>query len=319
MSASLLIAQAAADNPVTNNLSSRDWIKAGVIVIATLVAAIAASRITRRAVSRWLDSAFAASVTARIVSYVTFLLGLFYALTSLGVQVGPLLGALGLGGLVLALALQKIVESFVAGIILQTRRPFTIGDTVVLGETKGVVVDIDSRTVVVRGLDGSSIRIPNANVVADTTINLTREPYRRSTLDVGVAYDTDLEEATAAIRSAIDLVRRVLDHPAPMIVLSGFGDSTIDFQVLYWHDSDVPSELLARHDLMLAIHRVFHDRGISIAFPQVVVWSGAERDGDLYTSELSPFDTANPASTSASGESNAGSRTSNWRLPRPWR
>ena len=71
------------------------------------------------------------------MGYLLFLIGLFYALTSLGVQVGPLTGAIGLGGLVLALALQKLVENFFSGLILQARRPFRVGDTVLLGDHLG--------------------------------------------------------------------------------------------------------------------------------------------------------------------------------------
>ena len=121
-----------------------------------------------------------------------FLIGLSYALTVLGVRVGPLLGALGLGGLVLALALQGVVGNFVSSVILQTRRPYTVGDTVLLDGHVGVVEDIDSRTTQVRGLDGTHIRIPNVNVAGATIVNLTRNPVRRSSLAVGVAYETDL-------------------------------------------------------------------------------------------------------------------------------
>ncbi len=306
-----------ADNLVDNGLSGRDWIKAGVIVTAALVVAMTASRFTRHAIGTWVDSGFAAMVASRLLGYVVFLVGLFYALNSLGVQVGPLLGALGLGGLVLALALQKIVESFLAGILLQTRRPFTIGDTVTLDEITGIVVDIDSRTVVLRGLDGTVIRIPNGNVVSETIVNLTRNTSRRSTLAVGVAYDTDLQAATDALSAAIELVPRVHAEPAPMVVVSGFGASTIDFELLYWHTSDVPSEKLARHDLMLAIHRVFADRGISIAFPQVVVWQGSRADSPVYSDTPGRVETDHPASPKQSTEGERRKSTIR-RLPRPW-
>jgi small-conductance mechanosensitive channel len=73
---------------------------------------------------------FAGNTVARMAAYIVFTIGLFYALSTLGVRVGPRLGALGLGGLVLALALLKVVENFVGGLILPVRRPFRIGDTV---------------------------------------------------------------------------------------------------------------------------------------------------------------------------------------------
>ena len=92
-----------------------------------------------------------------------------------------------------------MVGNFVSSVIVQTRRPYTVGDTVELDGCIGVVEDIDSRTTQIRALDGTHVRIPNANVVGATIVNLTREPVRRSSLAAGVAYDTDLEQATDAI------------------------------------------------------------------------------------------------------------------------
>ena len=215
-------------------------------------------------------------MTSRLSAYAVFLLGIFYSLTSLGVRVVPLLSALGIGGIVLALAMQRVVENFVASVILQTRRPFTVGDTVELDGRIGVVEDIDSRTTQIRGLDGIHIRIPNVNVVTSAIVNLTRAPSRRSTLTVGVAYPTNLIRATEALTQALERVPRVLTEPPPTVHLDGFGDSSIDFTILYWHASDVPSELAARHDLVIAVHQALARANIEIPFPQLVVWSGTE-------------------------------------------
>ena len=282
-----VLAQADSESLLDDPLTHVDWIKAGIVLVATVVLAVAVSKMLRRVVARGIGHGFAAILTSRFLGYAVFVVGLSYALTVLGVRVGPLLGALGLGGLVLALALQGVVGNFVSSVILQTRRPYTVGDTVELDGRLGVVEDIDSRTTQVRGLDGTHIRIPNANVAGATIVNLTREPFRRSSLAVGVAYDTDLQQATGAIYEAIDRVPRVLPEPEPAVNLDGFGDSSIGFNVLYWHASDVPSELAARHDLVLAIHQAFAASSITIAFPQVVVWSGQSRPDRLYGGEVS--------------------------------
>lgn len=277
-----------ADLPVLtgDSLTSGDWLRAGGIVLASIAIAIAANRLARSVLGRMHGSGMAAIVTARLIGYLFVLVGLVYALNTLGVRVGPLLGALGLGGLVLALALQKVVENFVGALILQTRRPFTVGETVRLGDEMGVVTDIDSRTTVLRGLDGTTIRIPNGTVLVSTIVNLTRSPVRRSELQVGVAYDTNLDLATATLHEALPRVQRVLRDPAPLVVLRGFGSSSIDFTIFYWHASDVPSALSATHDLILAIHHAFAEQAITIAFPQVVVWPAHEATDNPY--ELAP-------------------------------
>ncbi|MEO6652908.1 MAG: mechanosensitive ion channel domain-containing protein [Ilumatobacteraceae bacterium] len=275
------------------------WLQAGGILLAAVTVAILANRVARSIVARSVGAGFGAIITARIIGYLIFLVGLVYALNRLGVRVGPLLGALGLSGLVLALALQKVVENFVGALILQTRRPFTVGDTVDLDGHVGVVSDVDARTVVMRGLDGSMIRVPNMQVLNAAIVNLTRDSARRSELTVGVAYDTNLEDATVVLSEAITRVSRIRIKPKPQVLLKEFGASSIDFRIFYWHTSDIPSGLAATHDLMLAVHQGLADAGITIAFPQMVVWSGHEVVEQPYDGELGQVFTGQPVEPTA--------------------
>jgi small-conductance mechanosensitive channel len=267
---------------VEDPLVSTDWIQAGIVLAVTILVAFIANRIARSIVERTVGPGFASLVIARMIGYVVVVIGLIYALSGLGVRIGPLLGALGIGGLVLALALQGVVENFFGSLILQSRRPFTIGDTVELGEHIGIVKDIDSRTVVLRGLDGTWIRVPNSKVLNDPIVTLTTESFRRSELTVGVAYDTNLAAAADVIAEALQRVARICDDPPPLVVLGEFASSGIEFSVYYWHASDVPAELAATHDVMLAIHQAFAAHAITIAFPQMVVWPGAGADDAPY-------------------------------------
>ena len=308
-----VLAQSDSEALLEDALTHTDWIKAGIVLVCTFVLAVAVSKLLRRAVARGIGHGFAAILTSRFIGYAVFIIGLSYALTVLGVRVGPLLGALGLGGLVLALALQGVVGNFVSSLILQTRRPYTVGDTVELDGRLGVVEDIDSRTTQLRGLDGTHIRIPNANVADATIVNLTREPVRRSSLLVGVAYDTDLAQATEAIYAALERVPRVVAEPEPAVNLESFGDSSIGFNVLYWHASDVPTELATRHDLVLAIHREFAACSITIAFPQVTVWSGQQRPDRLYGGEIGVVRASYPGLDQTEEERER--RGPQWRLP----
>lgn len=282
--ASRSLTQAEADIDVldTSSITTSDWILAGAVLVATLAIAVVVSRLVRRGITHAVGDGLLAGLVARVAAYITVALGATYALTVLGVRVMPLLGALGLGGLVLALALQKVVENFIGALIIQSRRPFTVGDTVDLEGIIGVVVDVDGRETVLSGLDGTEYRIPNGTVIATEIHNLTRNPARRSELIVGVAYDTDLEAAHAAILAGLSKVRRVLDDPPPLVVLHQFGSSSIEFSAYIWHASDVMSEIAARHDAIVAVHREFADNDIVIAFPQVVVWSGQARDAGPY-------------------------------------
>lgn len=153
------------------------------------------------------------------------------------------------------------------------------------------------------GLDGTVVRIPNATVIAEIIVNLTRQPRRRSRLQVGVAYDTDLEMACETLLQAAGSVAEVVADPAPSVVLTSFGASSIDIDIHYWHASDVPSEYAARHALMLAVHRAFDAAGVSIAFPPLVVWQQPEVASPIYTE---PPATPGASTTAGPGPSSAG-------------
>ena len=96
------------------------------------------------------------------------------------------------------------------------------------------------------------------------------------------------------LNEALSRVSRVLNDPPPSVVLNEFGNSSITFTLYYWHASDVPSELAARHDVILAVHRALASAGITIAFPQVVVWSGERSDSGPYEHEPAEVYTAHP-------------------------
>ena len=264
---------------IDDSLTGTDWLTAGVTLVASIALAVAVGRVLRRVVGRAIGPGFVTILTSRFASYVIVLVGATYALSTLGVRIGPLLGALGLGGLVVALALQSLAESVVASVLIQARRPYTIGSTVEIAGELGIVSDVDTRTTVLDTFDGREVRIPNATVITSTIANLTRNPLRRSTMAVGVEYATDLEAAVAVLHEAIGRVPLVADDPAPEVLVEAFGASSIDITILYWHASDIPTELAVRSDLAIAVHRALDAAGITIAFPQVVVWGGGDGDG----------------------------------------
>lgn len=152
---------------------------------------------------------------------------------------------------------------------------FTVGDTVVLDDHVGVVTEVDAKTVMLCGLDGSAIRIPRLVALDSALVNLTSESARRSELTVGVADAADLDEAAGALGAAFDRVPHIREHPKPQVLLRECGPVSTDFTMLYWHTSDAGSEPTTTHDLMRAVHHALSDAGITIAFPRLVVWPGA--------------------------------------------
>ncbi|MEM9033798.1 MAG: mechanosensitive ion channel family protein [Actinomycetota bacterium] len=270
----LVLLQSDGDEMADGSLTASDWIAAGVVLLAGCVLAVLVGRILRALIGRAFPVGFVAILVSRVIAGTVLALTLFYALGELGVAVGPLLGALGLSGLVIALALQSVVENLVAGVLLQVRRPFDVGETVRLDDRVGEVVDVDTRTVLLRTLDGTQLRIPNSTVFSSEIENLTRDPVRRSRLIVGVRYGSDLDVAVAEALAAANEVDAVVSEPAPQVFLREFGSSSIDLDVFYWHAGGVPAEYEARHELVRGIDRRFAEAGIEIPFPQLTVWPG---------------------------------------------
>lgn len=214
-------------------------------------------------------------LVGRFFAFVVVVAGLVYTLNALGIAVGPVLGALGVGGLALAFALQDIIENLIAGLMLQTRRPFRIGDQVVVGGYEGTVEDISLRTTVLRTYDGRRVFVPSADVLKSGIENNTALDDRRTTLGIGVAYDTDLEVARETILTALEGVESVRSQPAAEAWVETFGGSSIDFAVRYWHAPPIRDVWKTRHEVAVAIKRAFDDAGIDIPFPIRTIDLGA--------------------------------------------
>lgn len=252
-------------------LSGWDYGQAAIVLLAALVIARIARVVIRRLFARSPADDFLGDLFGRIANYVIVSVGLIYALEGLGVAIAPLLGALGIAGIAIAFALQDILENFVAGIMLQLRRPFTSGDEIESGDHEGTVVAVDARTVTVLTPDGETIRLPSAEVIKNPIINHTTNGQRRTTVDVGVAYDTDLDQAAQIAIDATSAVDGVATDPAPEALVHTFGASSIDFAIRFWHAPSIAARWRTRDEVARSVARSFDANGISIPFPQRVV------------------------------------------------
>lgn len=247
----------------------------GVLVfLLTVVLSLVLHRVVTRGIDGEDGQPHTGRQLGRLASVVLFVLGSVYALQLAGVRVGPLLGAMGVGGIAVAFAAQDLLQNFLAGLMIQARRPFTIGDQIRSGDYEGTVLDIDLRATRLRTYDGLDVVLPNASVLSNPIVNHTRTPLRRSTLAVGVAYDTDLERAQQVILAALADRDDGQSVPAPSAWVEEFADSSITFAAMFWHPSDMASTWRARSDAAMAVKRGLDRAAITIPFPQRVVWSG---------------------------------------------
>ncbi len=267
---------------VPDGLTAEDWIVAGATLLAFVVVGRVLRVVVERLVRRTDTDGSIARIVARIVQNLVWIIGLVYALTALDVQIGPLLGALGVTGIAIAFAITAILENVFASVILKTRRPVKVGDEITTQDHAGVVEEINFRTVVLRNYDGEKVVLPSAMVNNDAIVNHTDRPVKRTVLPVGVAYGTDLPTAQRVTLEAVASVDGVLETPAPQAWVTTFGDSSIDFDVRYWHASDILTTFRTRSGVAMAIKAAYDEAGIEIPFPQRVVTMvpDLEDDGD---------------------------------------
>jgi small conductance mechanosensitive channel len=267
---------------VREGLTAQDWLVAGATFAAFVVAALVLRRVIERIVRKTDPEGSIARFAARIVRNLVIFVGLLYALVELGVQIGPLVGALGVTGIAIAFAVTAILENVFASVMLKTRRPIRVGDQISTQDQDGTVTEINFRAVVLESFDGEKVVIPSSVVMNDVIVNQTATPTRRTVLPIGVAYGTDLRRAQEVILAAVSIVDGVLGTPAPQAWVTEFGESSIDFDVRFWHGSDIATVFRVRSDVAMAVKAAFDREGIEIPFPQRVVTMvpGASDDGD---------------------------------------
>lgn len=222
---------------------------------------------TERGMRRTSADAVVIGLSGRLVRFLGVLAFALLALAVAGVRVGAALAALGIAGLALALALQNILENFVAGIILMVRKPFRAGDQIESGEFEGTVEEIDFRVTRLQTYDGVTVLIPNSDVFRNPLCNLTRRGRRRTTVTVGIDYRDDHDRAREILMAAVRSVPAVLDSPEPEVLLTELGDSSVDFELRYWTLPDIRSVRHAQDRVLSAAKSAVAAAGMTIPWP----------------------------------------------------
>ena len=269
-------------------VGTEDWIRAALIFVAAVVVSRLMQRLATKVVRGDEATVAAARFVGRGVGILILVGGSVYSLSSLGVSLGPLLGALGIGGLALAFAAQSILENFFSSLLLQARHPFRAGQQVSVADgIEGVVEDINFRVVVIRTFDGERIFVPAADVLQNPIVNVSVGGPWRTSLAVGVAYGTDPAVAQGVMLDAVASADGVLPSPTPEVWLEGFGESSIDFAIRFWHTPDMASRWRVRSGVGMALVQELRAAGITIPFPQRTIWLGtptspSDTDGEVF-------------------------------------
>ncbi|MEA2023455.1 MAG: mechanosensitive ion channel family protein [Actinomycetota bacterium] len=258
-----------------DQMTAWDFVWAGLVVVVSLILARLLRHVLRKALLRFPHlSEEVASLIARASGWVVILVGIIYAIVLLGIDIGPALLLILVIGVVVFFAGRRLMDNFSSGLVLQSAPMFAAGDQIVTESGTGTVLEITGRTVVIETIDGENVHIPNKMVIDNPVVNLTDLGSRRSTLNVGVAYGTDLDHAKQVLEEATEACKLAHAEPAPEALVAEFGDHAVEFRLLFWHDPLVLDQYRAVDGVARTVARAFAREGIVIAFPQRTLWWG---------------------------------------------
>jgi len=240
------------------------------LLVATLI--LIAGFVVSRWVARWFARALSRidleppvrMLLMRVVRLLVVMLFVIMALQNMGVELLPLLAGLSVAGAAVALATQGVLSNVAAGLTIIFTKPFRVGQYVQIVGVEGQVETITLFSTTLSHTDRSMIVIPNRKVVGEILHNYGR--IRQLDVAVGVAYDTDLNSALAAIQEILRSNPRVLKDPAPFIQTTQLGNSAVVVAVKPW--VSVADFGDATGEINKAIVETFRGRGIVIPYPQ---------------------------------------------------
>jgi small-conductance mechanosensitive channel len=253
-----------------HRISALELLSGALSVAVTVLIALWAGRAieVRLMAARGLDPGTRA-VLSRLAKTVLVVLAVLIALPLVGIDLTVLSvfgGALGVG---IGFGLQKIAANYISGFIILLDRSIAPGALVTIDNRHGEITRITARYLVVKGLDGTEAIIPNETAVSSTVINHSySDPRVRVDVPIQVSYESDVELAMQLMREAGKANPRVLEQPAPAVVLKQFGESGVDLEMYLWISDPEAGRANLRSEIYLAIFRAFKAHRIDIPFPQ---------------------------------------------------
>jgi small-conductance mechanosensitive channel len=195
-------------------------------------------------------------------------------LIQLHINLTAVLGAAGIATVAIGFAAQTSLSNLISGLFLLGERPFEVGDVIVVGNTRGVVLSIDLLSVKLRTLDNLFVRMPNETLIKAEVTTITRFPIRRMDINIGVAYKEDVKKVMRVLREIADANPNSLNEPEPLVLFKDFGASSLDFLLGVWFEKSRFLDL--KNSIMQEIKERFDQENIEIAFPHLTVYAGSE-------------------------------------------
>jgi small conductance mechanosensitive channel len=211
-----------------------------------------------------------ASVLTRLTIVLFYVVLILAVAAALGFNTGSVVvGLSAIIGLILGFGLQDTMNNLAAGVWIAVSRAFSKGDLVSVSGYTGVVDDVGILSTILKQPDNTVITIPNRNVWGSPIVNYTKMPIRRVTLNIGVAYGTDLDKAVKVALETVTGIEGVLNDPPAQVVVSELADSSVNLQIRAWVKKQ--DFAAVKESILKSVYKRFGEEGIEIPYPQLDV------------------------------------------------
>jgi small-conductance mechanosensitive channel len=236
-----------------------------------LVVAVLVARVVRRGVARALrrtsTEAHVELLVGKLAYFAVMTVGLLVALSILGVNLGVLVGSLGLASVALGFALQDIVSNFAAGVVLLLEHPFTRGDYIAVPGAEGTVEDIKVRATQLRTPDGQQVLVPNKLLFTSVLSNSSATMRRRGEVLLEVPYGQEAGRARELLLRAAAGVDGVDEDPPPRVLTEDLGQGALSLRLWFWVDPRADDLLRVRSEVLEAAEAALREAGL-LAVPE---------------------------------------------------
>lgn len=281
-------------------LMAQSWLAflaAMVVLIASVTLARLFTSSSERLLSPLIDSMLLRSVVASVIALVMVMAGLYAALEIIGVAraVLSIVGLAGAVALALSFAFRDFAENFVASLLLGVRRPFRVGDFVEVAGQKGVVRALNTRATVLLTVEGYQVRVPNASVFKNVTINHSASDAVLNTFDVLIDPAASIVAAQRAVGSALTGHEGVLDSPEARVLVEALEPIGVRLRAYFWLPNRGVDGLKILSDARLRTKVALQEAGIApppttiqiqLGERAIAALAGSSRDGDARTASM---------------------------------
>lgn len=205
----------------------------------------------------------------KLLKITLFVIAFVLAMNSVGIDLTAFAVFSGAVGLGLGFGLQKVVSNLISGVILLLDKSVKPGDVIAIGQTYGWINSLSARYVSVITRDGTEHLIPNEELISQRVENWSyTDQLVRQRMPIGVSYSSDVRKAIELAVEAASEQKRVLDSPAPVCHLKGFGDNSVDLELRIWLKDPRSGLSNIKNEILLRIWDLYNENEIEFPFPQ---------------------------------------------------